>query len=491
MNRPPAETESLSQVIEKTLDPGSEAEWEELRALGHRMLDDMFLHMKGLRETPAWVETPVAARSALQGERVPRGPQDLESVYKSFQENVLPYGVGNAHPRFYGWVQGNGTAVGMLADMLAAGMNPHMAGFNQAPAVVEDQVNQWLAELMGMPAGTSGLLTSGGSVANLIGLAVGRQVKAGYDVRKEGVRGGPQLRIYCSVETHSWVKKAVELMGMGRNCLVSVPVNHGFRTEIDGLRTAIRTDKAAGHRPICVVGTAGTVNTGATDDLEAMAEICREEGLWFHVDGAFGALAYWVEGLRPALKGMERADSLAFDLHKWGYMPFEVGCVLVRDGEAHRGAFATEANYLTAMERGPAAGRLRFADRGIELTRGFKALKVWMSLKTYGTDAIAALVEQNVAQARYLAARVEREPMLELAADVPLNIVCFRYRGASDEQNKEILLRLQERGIAVPSSTVVHGRFALRAAIVNHRARREDFDAMVDGVLSIGRDVVR
>jgi glutamate/tyrosine decarboxylase-like PLP-dependent enzyme len=232
------------------------------------------------------------------------------------------------------------------------------------------------------------------------------------------------------------------------------------------------------------------VNTGASDDFEAIADLCAAEGMWFHVDGAFGALGYWSETLRPKLRGMERADSLAFDLHKWGYMPYGIGCVLIRDAETHRAAFATGASYLTAMERGPAAGGLYFSDRNFELSRGFKALKAWMSLKAYGVNALTAVIEQNVEQAQYLADLVAGSKALELAADVPLNIVCFRYRGASDEQNKEILMRLQESGLAVPSSTVLDGRFAIRVAISNHRSRREDFDLLVKAVESIGAEVV-
>jgi glutamate/tyrosine decarboxylase-like PLP-dependent enzyme len=258
---------------------------------------------------------------------------------------------------------------------------------------------------------------------------------------------------------------------------------------VDELKDAVAADRVAGYRPVCVVGTAGTVNTGATDDLAAIADVCAAEGMWFHVDGAFGALAYLSDKLRPSLSGMERADSLAFDLHKWGYMPYDVGCVLVRDAEAHRAAFATGASYLTAMERGPVAGGIRFAERTPELSRGFRALKVWMSLKAQGVDALAALVEQNVEQAQYLAQRIEETPELELAAKVPLNIVCFRYRRATDDENKEILMQVQEQGTAVPSGTVLDGRFAIRVAITNHRSRREDFDALVEAVKSIGREV--
>ena len=476
-------------AVERSLDPASEAEWTELRELGHRMLDGMFDHIRDLRSMPAWQEPPARTKAEFAAESVPRVGVGAEAAYESFVRDVLPYGIGNAHPRFWGWVQGSGTVVGMLAEMLAAGMNPNVGGFDDSATMVEEQVLRWLAQLMGMPMGTSGLLTSGGSMANLLGLAVARSARAGFDVREEGLDGGPMLRVYCSTETHSWLKKAVELMGMGRVSLCPVDVDAKYRMRMDELKAAVAVDRVAGHRPLCVVGTAGTVNTGATDDLESIAELCAAEGMWFHVDGAFGALAYLSERLRPALRGMERADSLAFDLHKWGYLPYDVGCVLVRDAEAHRAAFATGASYLTALERGPVAGGIRFAERTPELSRGFRALKVWMSLKAQGVDALVEQIEKNVEQASYLARLVESSPELELAAEAPLNLVCFRYRGGTDEENKEILMRVQERGIAVPSGTVIDDRFAIRVAITNHRSRREDFDALVEAIVAIGREV--
>jgi aromatic-L-amino-acid/L-tryptophan decarboxylase len=478
------------EAIEKTLDPSSETEWHELRELGHRMLDGVFDHLMGRREQPVWQAIPVEAKAALASEGVPRSEQGVAAAYESFIRDVLPYGIGNTHPRFWGWVMGGGTPVGVLAEMLAAGMNPNVGGFDDSATLVEDAVIRWMAELMGMPEGTSGLLASGGSMANLLGLAAGRHAKAGFDVRGEGMQGGPLLRVYCSTETHSWLTKSLELMGMGRASLCAVAVDSGYRMRVDEVKEAVKADRAVGYRPLCVVGSAGTVNTGATDDLEAIADLCAAEDLWFHVDGAFGALAYWSEKLRPIMRGMERADSVAFDLHKWGYMPYEIGCVLVRDSEAHRAAFTTGASYLTAMERGPVAGGIKFAERTPELSRGFRALKAWMSLKAQGVDSIVEMIEKNVEQARYLAERVERSEKLELAADVPLNIVCFRYCGANDEQNKEILMRVQERGIAVPSGTVVGGRFAIRVAITNHRSRKVDFDLFVDAVERIGTEVV-
>lgn len=253
------------------------------------------------------------------------------------------------------------------------------------------------------------------------------------------------------------------------------------RIDLDALRGAIRAE-----RPFAIIGTAGTVNTGAIDDLDAMADIAREEKVWFHVDGAFGALLSLSDTLRPLVKGLERADSVGFDLHKWGYLPFECACVLVRDPALVRATFATSASYLEPTTRGVIAGGLPFAERGIELTRGFKALKVWMSFKAHGTDALARMIEENVDQARYLAERIDAHPRLERLAPVALNVVNFRYAPGDDAVNEEILLRLQETGVAIPSGTKVAGRYAIRCAITNHRTRREDLDALVDAVAQIG-----
>jgi glutamate/tyrosine decarboxylase-like PLP-dependent enzyme len=414
-------------------------------------------------------------------------------------EKIRPYPNGNNHPRFWGWVQGTGTPLAMMADMLAAAMNPHLAGFNQAPALVEEQVLAWLTNLMGMPRESSGVLVSGGTIANLIGLAVARHAKAGFAIREHGMQGycGPRMVFYASRETHGWCQKATELMGLGNSAFRRVPADREFRLDLGALRTLIESDRREKMQPFCVVGNAGTISTGAIDDLRAIRRICQEEQLWFHVDGAFGALARFSNDLRGLVEGIEEADSLAFDLHKWMYLPFDVGCVLVRDAQAHRNAFAQQQSYLTAMERGVIAGGLPFADRGIELTRSFRALKVWMSLKAHGVKTFRKLIEQNVEQARYLAGLLDSRPEMELLADVPLNVVCFRYRpveGAEErlnELNKELLMRLQESGIAVVSSTMLEGKFALRAAIVNHRSRKEDFQMLVDAVIKIGATVER
>ena len=478
---------------EETLDP---SDWPALRALGHRMVDDMMDYLEGVRERPVWRPVPAETRAALD-EPLPRGPTDAAVVYRQFREHILPYPTGNIHPRFWGWVMGTGTPLAMLADMLASGMNAHLAGYDQSPAMVERLVVRWMAELLEFPAEASGLLVSGGTVANLVGLTVARNVGAGFDIRAEGLQreGTPRLLVYGSTETHSWARKASELLGLGDRAFRRIPVDAAYEIDVAALRAAIAADRAAGHRPFCVIGNAGTVNTGATDDLRALAAICREEQLWFHVDGAFGAFAALAPSLRERVAGLELADSMAVDLHKWGYLPFEVGLALVRHPDAHRATFAAASSYLDATPRGIVAGGLPFAELGIQLSRGFRALKVWMSLKAHGADAWGRLVEQNVAQARHLRDRIEADPRLELLAPVPLNVVCFRFVApgldgpALDAVNQEILLRVQERGIAVPSSTVLGRRFALRVAVTNHRSRREDFDLFLEAVLAAGAEL--
>jgi glutamate/tyrosine decarboxylase-like PLP-dependent enzyme len=300
------------------------------------------------------------------------------------------------------------------------------------------------------------------------------------------------MTFYASTETHNSVQKAIELLGLGSAALRYVPVNDALEIEIPELESTISKDRGEGRAPTCVVGNAGTVNTGAFDDLEGLADLCRREDLWFHVDGAFGALAALSPQLCHLVKGMERADSLAFDLHKWMYMPIEIGCALVKDEESHRRAFSLDADYTAKQERGAAAGAPWFSDYGVQLSRGFRALKAWMSMKEHGVEKYGRLIRQNVDQARYLARMVEESPQLELLAPVPLNIVCFRYVADGtdlDELNHEILVQLHESGVAVPSYTKVSGKFAIRVANTNHRSRREDFDLLVQEVLRIGTNM--
>jgi glutamate/tyrosine decarboxylase-like PLP-dependent enzyme len=485
--------DEIDRQPQPTLDPPTPEAWQELRALGHRMLDDLFDDLSTLREQPAWRPLPEASAIALGG-RIPIHGRPPDEVYNALVEHLVPYTIGNRHPRAWGWVRGTGTPLAMLADMLASGLNAHVAGGHQAPVVVEATCLRWLAELMGMPAESSGLLTTGATMANLTGLAVGRHAKADYDIRKQGLQGcvHPQLLVYGSTETHSWALKAIELMGLGRDAYRRIPVTDAHRIDLDQLELQIERDRDAGHRPAVVIANCGTVNTGAVDDLPAIAALCRKHDLWFHVDGAFGALLRLTKEYGGLVRGIEQADSLAFDLHKWVYLPFEIGCVLVRDPELHAATFATQASYLEEAEGGIMAGGLPFADRGVELTRGFRALKLWMSLQVHGVDAYAGLISGNMAQAAYLERLIETSPRLELAAPRPTNVVCFRYRrpelddAALDALNRRLVIELQESGRYIVSSTVLDGRYALRVAITNHRSQMGDFTALAEDCVRFG-----
>lgn len=476
-------------VSEETLDPD---DWQATRVLAHQMVDEMLGYLETVRDRPLWQPVPPGTRTHFDSP-VPHEGIGAEAAYAEFTSDVLPYPMGNIHPRFWSWVIGTGTPIGVMAEMLAATMNPNCGGGDHAATLVENQVLAWCKEIMGFPAEASGLLVSGGSMANLVGLTVARNSMAGYDIRREGVQAAARrLTVYGSREMHSSVQKAVELLGLGSDALRLVPVNSDFEIDVAGLTAMIVADRANGDQPICVVGNAGTVNTGAIDDLNALADLCQRENIWYHVDGAFGALARLAPSGRERLAGLERADSLAFDLHKWMYMPYEVGCTLVRREEQHRQAFSLTPAYLTHAERGIAGGAYWFSDYGVQLSRGFRALKVWLSLKTEGLDKYSRLIEQNIQQALYLARLVEAEPELELTAPVPLNIVCFRYRAGDGDRNRlnqELLLRLHESGLAAPSGTTLNGSYALRVAITNHRSRREDFDLLVREVLRIGREL--
>ncbi|CAA9220215.1 MAG: Aromatic-L-amino-acid decarboxylase [uncultured Corynebacteriales bacterium] len=474
-------------IPEESLDPPS---WTELRALGHRMVEDMFDWLDGLRDGPVWQPMPDAVRERFGGP-APELGAGPHAAYADFRELVLPYVTGNAHPRFWGWVCGNGTGLSMLAEMLAAGVNSSVDGFDDAGTQVEMQVIDWCKEMVGFRPEASGLLLSGCSVANFVGLAVARNAVPG--IKEHGVPGG--LTVYGSTDTHSSVRRAVQLLGLGTEALRVVPTGPGGGVDVAALDAAIAADAAAGLRPVAVVGTAGTVNTGAIDDLTGLADVAARHGVWFHVDGAFGACAALSPRLRPLVAGLERADSLAFDLHKWMYFPYEAGVALVRSDAAHREAFRYAAAYMAPAAGGLAAGRGRqFTEYGPQLSREFRALKIWMGIKEHGVAAFRRLIEQNVDQARYLAGLVEASAELELLAPVPLNVVCLRYRGAVPADrlnalNRALLVRLQESGVAVPSHTELDGRYAIRVAITNHRSRREDFDLLVRTVSALGGEL--
>ena len=478
---------------DETLDP---QDWNEMRSLGHQMVDDAINYLETVRERPVWQPVPDDIASQFST-KAPCNPTKAIAVYQEFLENVFPYPMGNIHPRFWAWYMGNGTVLGALADFLAAIMNPNLGGGNHVANLVEEQVVNWMKEILNFPCDSSGLLVSGGSMANFVGITVARNTNAGFDVREYGMKESPQqLTVYASTEVHSCNQKAVELLGLGSNSLRRIPVNNDYTIDLQTLQTAITKDRDAGHQPICVIGNAGTINTGAIDNLNALADLCQRQGLWFHVDGAIGAVAVLADNVKHQLFGIERADSVALDLHKWMHIPFEAGCIIVRHESEHRKAFSLTPEYLEHEARGLAAGHLWFSDYGLQLSRQFRALKVWMSIKEHGLDRFGRMIARNVEQARYLGQLVEAEPNLELVAPIGLDIVCFRFKpsGLEDVQllnllNKSILIQLQEEGIAVPSYTTLNGQYCLRVAIANHRSEENDFNILVDEVVRIGTEL--
>jgi glutamate/tyrosine decarboxylase-like PLP-dependent enzyme len=465
-----------------SLDPD---DWTALRAQGHRMLDDMFDYLEHLRERPVWQAAPAEVRARFQAP-LPREGSDIAALHRAFMDDVLPYAVGNAHPGFFGWVHGGGTPVGMLAEMLAAGLNANVGGRDQIPVEVERQVARWMAELFRFPAGASGLFVTGTSMANMIAVLVARRRMLGADVRDAGLAAmGEGLVAYTSAAAHDCIAQAMDLTGIGRAALRLIPLDDGFRMDTPALERAIAADVQAGLRPFFVAATAGTVDTAAVDPLARVAAIAQANGLWFHVDGAFGAMAMLSPELAPLLDGIEMADSIAFDFHKWAQVPYDAGFVLVRDGELHRQTFAATPRYLKREPRGMAGGSPWPCDFGPDLSRSFRALKAWFTLQAYGTDRMGAAIAGTCALARYLAQEVGKRPAFELLAPVSLNIVCFRYRlaaGDIDDFNAALVADLQEAGIAAPSLTTLRGKVAIRVAIVNHRSERRDIDAMLQGL---------
>ncbi|ABA04364.1 pyridoxal-dependent decarboxylase [Nitrobacter winogradskyi Nb-255] len=479
----PASRGTLPEADE-TLDP---EDWDTLRAEGHRMLDDMFDHIAGVRERPVWRPIPAETRARFR-EDLPRNGVDVAEIYREFAEHIAPYTAGNIHPGFMGWVNGGGTAVGMLAEMLAAGLNTNVAGRNQMPVEVERQIVLWVRRMFGFPDTASGVFVTGTSMANLMGILVARSARIGPSVRQRGLLDrGARLIAYTSVATHGCIAQAMDCAGFGADALRRIPVDRCHRIDTDALRAQIAADRAAGFEPFLVIGSAGTVDIGAIDDLAVLHEVCRDEKLWLHIDGAFGALGVLSPEIAPRLAGIESADSIAFDFHKWGQVPYDAGFLLVRDGEQHRRTFAAPAAYLRRETRGLAAGSPWPCDYSLDMSRGFRALKTWFTLKAYGTERLGAMIDRTCALARCLEAKVAAEPKLELLAPVQLNIVCFRYRADdADSVNAEIVASLHESGITAPSTTMLDGRLAIRAAIVNHRTGMRDIEALISAVLELG-----
>ena len=478
-----------------SLDP---FDWPLFREQAHRMLNDALDYIEHIRERPVWQPIPGEVRARFC-DPVPHSPSALAAVHAEFLSGILPYSTGNTHPGFMGWVHGGGTPVGVLAEMLAAGLNANLGGRDHIPIEVERQIVRWMQTIFGFPESATGLFVTGTSMANFIGVLIARDVAMGFEVRCAGVAASAaRLTAYASAGAHTSVARAMDFCGIGSDALRLISARPGHGMDLAELEKAIEADRRAGFKPFLLVGTAGTVDTGAIDDLAAQAEVSRRERLWFHVDGACGALAVLVPGLAPRLSGIERADSLAFDFHKWGQVPYDAGFILVRDGVLHRKAFAMSAAYLRREQSGLAGGPAWPCDFGPDLSRGFRALKTWFTLKVYGADALGAAIARTCTLARRLESRIEETPELELLAPVSLNIVCFRYRPTMDAVrddahsiNAHIVTDLQNAGEVAPSTTVIDGRLAIRAAIVNHRTSGTEIDTLVDRVVAAGRAIER
>jgi len=470
---------------------------EEVRRLGQRATDLVAEHRATLLDRPVFGK--VGPQAPLFDRPLPRKGLPADDVLAFVREHVLPFAFGNSHPRFFAFINATADPLGTVADYLAAAMNPNCWGGDHAAVHVETQVMRWLAEILGLPPTAEGILASGGSMANFTALAAARRAMAKGDVREEGMAGVARMVVYASDQVHNCVDKSVDLLGLGLKQLRRIETDDHFRLRVDRLRVAVAADRRDGLHPAIVVGNAGTVNTGSIDPLDEVADFCREEGLWFHADGAYGGLAVISPRLRPLFAGMERADSVAADPHKWMYVPYAAGAALVREPGRLADTFRKPAEYLVHDALSPVIGPTSFNDRGPELSRGFRALKVFMGLLRHGTNGYAKAIEHDVALARFLADEVKRRPDFELLAEPALSIVNFRYRSAHagvgsegpvlDALNRHVVNRLVGEGGFFLAPTLLKGRVSMRVAITNFRTREDDLVALLDEASRAGKEL--
>ncbi|TLP57554.1 amino acid decarboxylase [Parasedimentitalea maritima] len=465
------------------LDPDN---WEDFRAEAHRMLEMSIDQLQQVAERP-WQEVPEAVKERYAVEA--SGSSTAEIVDRITDE-VLPSHGGNIHPRFWGWVQGTGLASDLIAGMAGAVINANTGGRDHGANYMERAVIDWTRQKMGMPEGTSGVLVAGTSQATVIAFQAAR-VRVMPQVRKSG-QGTTRLTVYAGQGIHNATRKALELLGIGFENLRLVPLVDG-QMDLAALRAHIAKDRAAGALPFLLVGMAGSVDLGTYDDLNGLAEVAADEDLWLHVDGAFGAWTRIADApWRGLSDGIGRADSLALDFHKWMYVGYDCGLVLIADEAAHRSAFAARPSYLEAAERGLAGGDPWFCDYGIDLSRGNRALKVWTALEMYGEAALGAAITDNCRLAALMADEVTAHPNMRLAAPVVSNVCVFTARTdlapeAQSLLNSEIAQTLQESGEAVFSTTRADGMVMLRAAITNHRSRAEDIHEAIAAVARLAQ----
>jgi glutamate/tyrosine decarboxylase-like PLP-dependent enzyme len=469
---------------------------EEFRTAGHRLVDRIATFFDSIPQRPVTPgETPSAVRDALgAAQTLPLNGADPAQLLDRATDLMFEHSLFNAHPRFWGYVTSSAAPIGALGELLAAAANPNVGAWLLSPMAseIEAQTIRWIAEMLRYPVDSGGLFVSGGNMANIVGFLAARQAKAGVDVRTKGM-GGTRLRAYCSSETHTWVQKAADISGMGTDAIRWIAADSDARVDMLALREQIVKDIKAGDKPFFVVGNAGTVSTGALDPLPEMAALCREFDLWFHVDGAYGAMAAVLPDAPAEFAGLSEADSLAVDPHKWLYAPLEAGCALVRDVQKLREAFSYHPAYYHFGDEA-----INYYDLGPQNSRGFRAFKVWLALQQVGRDGYVQMISEDIRLSQAMFERVSRYPELE-ALSQGLSIATFRYvpcdlkRGDEsvekylDDLNRELLTRLQQSGEVYPSNAVVHGKFALRCCIVNFRTTLEDVEALLPIVVKAGK----
>jgi aromatic-L-amino-acid/L-tryptophan decarboxylase len=447
-------------------------------------------------------ESPSAVREALDlTGPLPEQGTDPAILLEQTAQGLFAHSLFNGHPRFFGYITAAPAPIGILGDFLAAAVNPNVGAWTLSPAAteIESQTVRWIAELIGYPVNCGGLLVSGGNMANFVCFLAARKAKADWDVREQGISSdsGRKLRIYGSVETHTWIQKAADMSGLGTSSIRWIATDEKLRMDVATLRRQIEADSAAGDVPCLVVGTAGSVSTGAVDPLPEINALCKEYGIWFHVDGAYGGFAAAVPGAPPDLRALSQADSIAVDPHKWLYAPLEAGCALVRDPEALRAAFAYHPPYYHFAERAT-----NYVDYGPQNSRGFRALKVWLALKHVGAAGYRKMIADDIRLSQAMAQAVSCHKELQLVTQ-DLSITTFRYvpldlrSNMREEQveryldalNRELLDKLQRGGETFVSNAVVDGRYLLRACIVNFHTTQSDVEAVPDIVVRIGHDV--
>lgn len=458
---------------------------EEFRQLGYKAIDLIAAQLASVEQRPVRQPVPAALRDQLMHQPLAEEPTDPAALIEQFGK-LMDYPMGNNSPRFFAWVNSPAAPLGILAELLAAANNASVAGGDHSATYIEHGVLNWFKQMFGYPHEAGGILTSGGSVANLIGLAVMRHVKTQGQVRATGLTGEKMI-VYTSAQGHSCIQKAVELLGLGSQQLRKIPTDKNYRMDVAALKRQIEQDKAAGLRPVAVAASAGTVNTGAIDPLNEIADLCAAEDLWLHVDGAYGGVG--ILAAPELYQGIERADSIAVDPHKWLYVPIECGCTLVKDQQAMRNTFSLVPPYLRDDTALP-----WFSEFGIQQTRTFRALKLWMVMQQVGLAGYRQLIQRDMELTRLLTHKIRQRDDFEVVATGDLSIVCFRYApmgiAGLDTLNRRLLEIVQRSGDAFLISTELDGKLVLRGCIVNFRTREADLDRLLDSLAEAGQQVI-